>query len=265
MSIPRIIHQTVRDRAALSALIVDNIRNLKCLNEGWTYRLYDDGDCRDFIGSRFGAETLAYFDRINPLYGAARADLFRYLLLYEFGGVYLDIKSTATLPLDGVLQPSDSYLLSSWSGKTARFEYQQWHIVAAPKHPFLKAVIEAVRKNIDNYNPLTHRVGKNGVLELTGPVVYTSTIRSIEKLYDHRVVDIEDLGFQYTIVPTSKTDNRRYGHEELFPNHYSDQVAPIINRDYSGVEHLMVNGVTQCRTIRRELKKMVKRRVFGRF
>jgi inositol phosphorylceramide mannosyltransferase catalytic subunit len=265
MSIPRIIHQTVRDKEALSGPIVENIKNLKCLNDGWSYRLYDDTDCRDFIEKVYGSETLAYFDRINPLYGAARADLFRYLLLYELGGVYLDIKSTATLPLNEVLRPTDSYLLSSWNGKTARFEYQQWHIVASPKHPFLKAVIEAVKKNIDGYNPLSHRVGKNGVLELTGPVIYTSTIRSIEKLHEHRVVDIEDLGFRYTIIPTSKTDHRRYGHEELFPNHYSDQVEPIINREYDGVEHLMIGGMTQYRTLRRELKKMVKRRVFGRF
>ena len=35
------------------------------------------------------------------------ADVFRYLAVYREGGVYLDVKSTVTCPLDEVLSPDD--------------------------------------------------------------------------------------------------------------------------------------------------------------
>ena len=37
---------------------------------------------------------------------------FRYLLMYEIGGVYLDIKSTANKKLDDVLEENDAFILS---------------------------------------------------------------------------------------------------------------------------------------------------------
>ena len=55
-------------------------------------------------------------------------------------------------------------------------EYQQWHIIAAPQHAFLRATISAVMWNIDNYSIEHHGVGKPGVLRTTGPIAYTKAI-----------------------------------------------------------------------------------------
>ena len=49
----------------------------------------------NYIRREYGESILSCYLRIDPVYGAARADLFRYLLLYRTGGVYLDIKSAA--------------------------------------------------------------------------------------------------------------------------------------------------------------------------
>src|SRR5665213_1678332 len=100
MAIPRIIHQTVPDKNNMRPEFRDNVSRLQSLNKNWEHRLYDDQEIRDFIVDSYGSETIDYYERINPLYGAARADFFRYLLLYKFGGVYLDIKSTASKSLD---------------------------------------------------------------------------------------------------------------------------------------------------------------------
>ena len=125
-----------------------------------------------YIGcTKYWSAVCSFYERINRIYGVARTDFFRYLLMYWQGGVYLDIKSTATRPLDEVLTSSD-YHLSQWrNGPGERYEgwgsypdigmtseFQQWHIVAPPKYPFLKAVITKVMRNIDYYQPiiLTH-------------------------------------------------------------------------------------------------------------
>ncbi len=166
--IPKNIHQTFYTKV-LPSEIEKNVVNIRTLNPGWEYRLYDDDDIVEFIKNNYEPFVLGYYNRINPEYGAARADLFRYLLMHKYGGVYLDIKSAPTKPLDTVLMPDDRYLLSHWrNGKGERFEgaglhpelhnipggeFQQWHIVAAPGHPFLKAVIKKVLRNIDRVQP----------------------------------------------------------------------------------------------------------------
>ena len=54
------------------------------------YYLYNDADCRAFIRSEFPPDVVAAYDRLIPT--AFKADLWRYCVLYKFGGVYLDIK-----------------------------------------------------------------------------------------------------------------------------------------------------------------------------
>jgi mannosyltransferase OCH1-like enzyme len=112
MLIPKIIHQTIRSKAALHTLFQENIECLKSINPGWEHRLYDDEDCRQFILQAYGQDYLDTFNRIDSAYGAAKADFFRYLLMYEYGGVYLDIKSRTRLPLTQVLADDDHYILS---------------------------------------------------------------------------------------------------------------------------------------------------------
>ena len=241
IEIPRILHQTFHTRL-LPQAIHDNVEKIRSMNPDWEYRYYDDADIVDFIRNNYSEQVLGYFARINPMYGASRADLFRYLLMYKCGGVYIDIKSSLRKPLADVLRKDDRYLLSGWKDdKMPQFdgwgvhdvgngdvfeEYQQWHIAAAPGHPFLRAVIENVLWNIDKYIPSLHGVGKPGVLSLTGPVAYTSAIRPLLHLHQHRVVQSQsDLGFQYSVFDMPD------GHNSLFKAHYSDLSESIIQME----------------------------------
>ena len=209
---------------------------MRSANPDWEHLFYDDADVRRYLLRCYGPEFLRYFDAINPQYAAARADLFRYCALYREGGVYLDIKSRATKPLNDVLRPSDRFLLSYWTGggrhrgwgvhrdlkRLVGREFQQWFIVAAPGHPFLRAVIETVLRNIRNYHPLRHSVGKPAVLRVTGPIAYTLAITPLLTLYPHRLVDsATDLGLQYSIYPARD-------HEAALGAHYSEIGEPLV-------------------------------------
>jgi inositol phosphorylceramide mannosyltransferase catalytic subunit len=239
-SIPKVIYQ-VYATAELPPVIQENIKRIRALNPGWSYRLFDDAEMYACIKEWYGESVLSYYERINPKYGAARADLFRYLLMYKFGGVYLDIKSSLERPLDDVLRPDDVYVLSHWSsgkgetfegwGKHAKLrkiggeEFQQWHIIGAPGHPFLKAVLDHVFDNIDAYNPLLNDTGKNGVLSVTGPIAYTLAITPILRRYPHRLVSgREDLGLIYSIFGSVTIR----AHKTIFRFHYTDLQEPVI-------------------------------------
>ena len=238
-AIPRIIHQTFHSKD-LPALLDNNVRKMRAMNPGWEYRFYDDSDIVEFISSNYGPRITNYYRRINPRYGAARADFFRYLLMYKCGGVYLDVKSYTESPLDDALTADDSFLLSQWKNNQGepfqgwglhadlaaidRGEFQQWHIIATPGHPFLKAAIENVLGNIDSYNPDRHGVGRQSALTVTGPIAYTLAIAPLLHVHRHRFVDSEaDLGLCYSNF--GGTD----AHAALLGPHYAQLDEPVIN------------------------------------
>jgi hypothetical protein len=279
-AIPRIIHQTHADaRESLPFILEENVRRIKELNPGWEHRLYDDEDITEFIESTYGSRVLDYYQRLNVKYGAARADLFRYLLLYRHGGVYLDIKASLEKPLDNVLLPDDVYLLSRWRNRKGeefegwgihnrlrhfgRQEFQQWHIIAAPGHAFLRAVIERVLHNIDSYSPAFDDTGRNGVLGLTGPIAYTLAITPLLNQYRHRLVGSHDeLGLVYSVFSSAVWE----AHKSVFKYHYTDLTEPVVKVD--GIKKLLwqLIGPIQIHVVHRiqHLMDAIARRLQGR-
>ena len=253
-SIPKVIHQTCPCKLSLPAKVQDNIHAIRELNPQWEHRLYDDADIDSIILQHYTPELFDLYSKISKQYGAARADFFRYLLMYREGGVYLDIKSSLSRPLDEVLLPDDVYILSNWDnsseGSHAGWglhqeidflecgEYQQWHIVSAPGHPFLKAVIDRVIQNIETYNVLRAGVGQLGVLRTTGPIAYTLAIDEIKEKHAHREINaMDELGFVYNIFDSTQ-------HQELLGRHYSRCKAPIIHA--GTLKERVLNALYPC-------------------
>lgn len=267
--IPSLIHQTYRSKSVPED-IERNIAHLKAQNPTFEYHLYDDAEILDFIRDEYEASTLAAYSRIRPEYGAAKADFFRYLLLYKKGGAYLDLKSTTSRPLAQTIRPDDRYLLAHWPNRpgetyqdwgtdSAAFpslpagEFQQWHIIAAPGHPFLAAVIEAVHRHIHDYTPWRYGVGPMGTLQTTGPLCYTRAILPILNKHPHRTVRThEEIGLAYSIFD-KPTDHRALG-----PSHYRLQTAPVV--DPAGfVSSALFRGYIQAERVRRKVSRLIGR------
>lgn len=240
--IPKIIHQTYRSLAEVPDELRASMAALQSLNPGWRHCFYDDQAVESFIRSEFQPPIFAAYQRINPAYGPARADFFRYLLMFRVGGVYLDLKSLATRPLDEVLRPDDQYVLSHWPNQPGSLyagwglhaslppglpegELQNWHLIAAPGHPFLQHVIGRVMRNIELYEPVRWDVGQKGVLSTTGPIPYTQAIEPLLGRFPHRRVREHGLlGLQYN-VRESLGNN---AHRQLFAGHYSERTDPVV-------------------------------------
>lgn len=242
-NIPKIIHQSFSTKEMPIALI-NNIEKIKKLNPDWEYRFYDDNDIINFISKNYEPHVLDYYYKINPKYGAARADLFRYLLIYKEGGVWLDIKSSMNQSLNTIIKKDDYFLLSQWQNKISEpfkgwglhrllqhipgGEFQQWHIISIKNNPFIKAVIEKVLTNIHNYNPTIFGVGSNGVFITTGPTAYSLAIEPLLKKYNHRFVDsIRDLKLEYSIYNSDNNENKVL-HRSLYKTHYNSLNESII-------------------------------------
>lgn len=249
MTIPAKIFQTVRDYEGLPSELKDNIAGLKARNPDWSYELFEDAEMMGFIKDHVSANDWSHISSLNPKYSVILADLFRYLLIYEEGGVYLDIKSTAEQPLSEVIPADTRFVISQWRNRLGEAfvasghypeldavpggEFQQWHIIAEARHPFLKAAIKRTLHNIRFYTPETMGVSSIGVFRVSGPICYTQAIWPIISEAGTKIVDIENWGFRYSIYQ-ELGDTYRYA--TLSPNHYSRSTEPLFWRSDSFLE-----------------------------
>ena len=79
--------------AGLPPKMYDCIRNNLSFNRvgiDCIHYLFCDSECRSFIAREYPPDVLMAYDRLIPT--AFKADLWRYCVLYKYGGVYLDAK-----------------------------------------------------------------------------------------------------------------------------------------------------------------------------
>ena len=164
MAIPKIIHQTFKT-SALPWITKLHISGFRKKNPEYHYEFYDDSRIRKFLELEFGKETLELYDRIQI--GAAKADFFRYAVLFKKGGVYLDIDSSIPGKLSNLILPHDKALVSREHNSPC---YIQWALIYEAGHPFLEKTLELMFENI-RHNKYPHDVH-----HMTGPTVYTTAI-----------------------------------------------------------------------------------------
>lgn len=211
-----------------------NIEKIKNLNKNWVYLYWSEKDRHDFIYEYFGWDILNLYLSINKSYGAARADFFRYLCLYKYGGFYLDMKSGLEKPLDNIVHTDDEFITSHWHSERATpwnsfggwhdvshlpdGEYQQWFIFCAPGHPIMEKIINQIIENIKLYRFDLHGCGMDAVFRLTGPCVYTRIVYNHMDAFKVRIIDSAKEGIMYHVIPNEKKSTN-----------YREQTKPLVD------------------------------------
>lgn len=167
MSIPKQIFQTFKT-FNLPWITRFYIKRMKNKNPNWTYHFYDDKAIERFFKEEFPEEYYRAYKSLTI--GAAKADFFRYAILYKKGGLYLDIDSYTSSKLDDFILPDDEFIVTHEGNPGL---YCQWALISNKNHPFLKRTLEKVLDNIQ-----THRY-PNDVHKTTGPTVYTEAINEV--------------------------------------------------------------------------------------
>ena len=98
--IPRIIHQTWKGRR-VDARFAGHIRSWVDVNPGWKHWFWTDRDNRNLVATRFPS-FLKLWDALPQ--NIMRADLVRYFIMWEFGGVYVDLDFEALRPMDRLVE-----------------------------------------------------------------------------------------------------------------------------------------------------------------
>lgn len=245
--VPNIVHQTFISRnlpPEISKIVLHNKR----VCSQCKFIFYDDEECDNFIKTNFEQRTYDAYKKINDVYGAMKADFFRYCVLYKIGGIYLDIKSLIKVPLFKLINKSDICILDKLRNDKEPYRirsptYEQWLLIFAPNHPYLLEMINLMVHCIEiQYTPklikyrldtkgipklIRHRLDTKGkILHVTGPDAFTKAIKSYVKKNNnkvlHRCIDYDNY-FEINILGSGyKKMYSRYNKK-----HYSQYNEPL--------------------------------------
>lgn len=155
--IPKTIWQTNYTDRVTIAVYFNYLCN-RWLSPTYSYRFMDTAERAQFISEHFPRHVAEAYAKLQI--GAAQADLWRLLVLYRFGGVYLDIDAHVAWPLGLAIDPDlDELYILHRGGKLSNY-----FMASVQENPNLALAIDAVLKNIEH--PTT-----NNIFELTGPAV----------------------------------------------------------------------------------------------
>lgn len=168
MAIPKVIYQTFKtDKIPL--LTKFYIWLFLKRNKGYKREFFNDDQVDTFFKSSFDERTYQAYSRLQI--GAAKADFFRYAILYKRGGIYLDLDSDITGRFDKVLLNTDVAVVAR-EKKWQQF-FAQWALIFDKDHPFLEETIRLIVENIEQ-NKYPHDVHS-----MTGPTVYSKAINNV--------------------------------------------------------------------------------------
>ncbi len=176
--IPRNIIQTTSNREINNTFHCNSIYSFIDQNPEYSYTLFNDIDCREFVQSFFDLSVLQAYDKLYA--GTFKADLFRYCYLYINGGCYFDCKQILRVPIRYLVKPDDQLLVCKDIGRNAYFNAI---ILTTPMNSRIKRTIDYVVSRIHNfhsfYNRNMHKVNSvENILSLTGPVAFYHSIHN---------------------------------------------------------------------------------------
>jgi mannosyltransferase OCH1-like enzyme len=162
VQIPKIIHQTWKtDR--IPKKFQSYVAGWQSFHPDWDYKFWTDKDIRKFF--------IRYYPWFMPQFNGykrqiERIDAFRYFLLHQFGGFYIDIDFECLKPLDPLLN-GHQCILGTEPSIHAKQLYQKDQVIcnailaSVPDHPFWEHVFSLLKifKN------------KQDVIESTGPLL----------------------------------------------------------------------------------------------
>jgi mannosyltransferase OCH1-like enzyme len=171
-------------------------------NPEYAYHLYDDAEMDAFVKEHFTGEIVDCYNRLNII--VAKVDFWRYLVLYRYGGVYVDMDSSIEQPLHTLIRDTDEAIITA---ERNPYRYVQWGLIFAKGHPILRKTIEKVVENIQqNRYP-------NDIHQMTGPSVYSRAIAEVHRelfhapLFHSQIRENTDI----TFTAPHQTSYRLYG------------------------------------------------------
>lgn len=172
--IPKIFMQTWKNRDVPERW-KSSPKSVKRFMPDWKYVLMTDEDNRKFVKKYF-PDFLDTYDSLE--YPIMKADAIRYMFLYVFGGVYMDLDIELMKPLDDLFQDNaEIYLVES--GNTGSI-YTNSFMASKPGCKIWLDCLKEIKKPYKYW-----QIGKHlKIMGSTGPLMLTRVINENKYKYD---------------------------------------------------------------------------------
>lgn len=193
--IPKKIWQTYKTNFEdLPEYAMDAAVTWRDRNHDWEYNYMSDNDVLDFVSDHFDGSWVKIFNSC-PL-GVMKADIWRVMVLYVYGGMYTDLDTICKIPASGWFDPiSDKRIIVNAEHEV---HIQQWTFLSEAGHPILAHILENMHKafnNPDYSNP-------HFVHAMTGPGIFTKSILDFLQMWE--LSDVKPDGEVYLSDPWAK-------------------------------------------------------------
>ncbi len=149
--IPKIFHQIWVGPLKPPAIFKKSQESIKKYHPDWEYKLWTDADIEDF--KLFNKK---YYEK-SKNYGE-RSDIFRYEILYRYGGVYVDVDFVCLKPFD-ILHDSFEFYTSVMPLDCADM-LANGVIGSVPGHPILEECIVSLKDDWKKYTAIEKSPGR---------------------------------------------------------------------------------------------------------
>lgn len=172
--IPKIIHQTYKIKE-LPESYQKYQQTLLSLHKDWEYKLWTDQDNEYFLKNNYPE----YFTIYNKLPAKImKFDFIRYVYLYHFGGLYLDLDYEFLKTFDLI---NYSIVLPRESNDSESIYLGNSILASEPKHFFWENAINTLSKRIIK---LSGYIDEETVINTTGPGLITDVYFSLKSKSD---------------------------------------------------------------------------------
>lgn len=186
--------------------------DIKLKNNNWDIYFFTNKDIEFFLEKHY-PEYYYYYKLINDNYGAAKSDFWRYIIIYHYGGIYIDVSVEVYEKLDNIILEKTNLIITKHH--TAGFFckntwgkdiYWNWFFASPPKNKILKKLIDTIILNINNHEQYLIRKSSNFFIPvsnyntfiLTGPLIFNKIVcdylneEDIYELKKNNIVYVKD-------------------------------------------------------------------------
>lgn len=201
--IPKIIWQTYEcDYEDLPGYIKDCTKTWIDLNPEWEYKYINSLKRKEFVLNNYGEDWLNIFNNLPN--NVMMANMWSYMVLNSFGGLYVDIDTVCKKPINYWLNNSFDLVCSTEFVDEDPKKDINVFIFAGKKN---NIVFEKMFKSINNkLKDIGYSIEKHS--DISGYVAFNDVINSIPNLFDIYSIDVF-YGDRSKIIHEESVDNLR--------------------------------------------------------
>ena len=221
-NIPKFIYKTAHFKFSdIPSKMLDAFNETLSYSPNYLIIYFDDNDCDNFIKEFYPQ----YFDDYNQVVpGAFRADIFRLLILYKYGGIYSDAGQVFLKNIDNILEKDNDLIII---GTNALGIFNAF-IASKPNNEIISNMIVQVMYNVH------YRVYNNDLLDITGPLALSKALNKFLERDEFTIIELGNHNFKdnKVLVHILEIEENDYANKGYIENTRGDKKIKAKFKEY---------------------------------